>query len=366
MNSRPNLKPALPQASLPWIELPVGLGVALYLCAAAGVLALASASESEVLVALMVVSLAAGVALASWYWVALPLLFFSALEFTPWDYSFDEVAAIVAAGAILCGLMIRRALPRSEGRQASEALVRRQQNPASIRFLRGFVNRQTVDAGIDLFRLRLDAFPYGRYQPIEVLPGRVKRADGSISRWQAMLPVVEELEVESAVDIGANEGYFSLQLGALGVPTVAVEPDPTNYRTALLALKRSGLDNVAVMAAVEVREDTVALTPAADCTVFLSLWHHLVRWQGLEAATAITSRLWEKTGRVMFFDTGEEEMPDSFRLPAMGPDSRAWLERYLSETCEGSRVQFRGRHAAFDADGGFCERNLFAVLRDPR
>jgi hypothetical protein len=346
----------------PVTAVPGPLAAVLYLSAAGAALALAGPREDRVLVALVVLSLAAGVAVASWRWVVLPVCFFAVLELTPWAYSFDELAAVVAAGAIVVGLVVRRGVGVPDELQASDAVVRRLQTPAASGLLRRVASRRALDERIDLLRLRLDAFPHGRYQPIDALPGHVKRADGSVSRWRAMRPLVDRLDVATAVDIGANEGYFSLQLGSLGVTTVALEAAPTNYRTALLAVKRTGLDNVGVLA-FEVRADTVEMTPAADCTVFLSLWHHLVRNQGLETATAITARLWEKTARVMFFDTGEDEMPDSFELPAMTPDPRTWLEGYLTATCPGSRVEHLGRHAAFDAEGNPCERNLFAVVR---
>ncbi len=248
-------------------------------------------------------------------------------------------------------------------RQAAVSTVRRQQASPAAGLIRRVVSRDSVDAGIDLLRLRLDTFPHGRYQPIEALPGgTIKRADGTLSRWEAMRPIVDELQIESAVDIGANEGFFAIQLGLLGVPTVAVESAPTAYRTALLAIRRSGLENVGVLT-LGVNAGTADLMPGADATVFLSLWHHLVKMQGLATATAITSRLWQGTRRAMFFDTGEAEMDPSFGLPAMEPDSETWLTGYLSDVCPGSEVRHLGRHAAFDSSGNPCERNLFALVR---
>jgi hypothetical protein len=229
--------------------------------------------------------------------------------------------------------------------------------------LRRFVSRERLDTWIDLVRLRLDTFPRGRYQPIEVLPGRAaKRADGSLSRWTAMAPLVRELDVRTAVDLGAAEGYFALRLGAIGVTTVAIEAAPPNQRTALLAVRRSRLDNVGVLA-LQLRRQTAELVPPADCTLFLSLWHHLVRNEGLQATTELTARIWSNTATVMFFDTGENEMPASFGLPAMTPNPGAWIQHYLSDTCRDAQVRHLGQHAAFDAGGNPCLRNLFAVVR---
>jgi hypothetical protein len=260
-------------------------------------------------------------------------------------------------------VLTQRRRTRTTGTQAASTTVRRHQAARGAGLLRRLVSRERLDGWIDLLRLQLDSFPSGRYQPVAALPGRLaKRADGSTSRWAAIAPVVRELGVRTAVDLGAAEGYFSMQLGASGVTTVAVESAPNNQRTALLAVRRSGLDNVGILA-FEVREDTVELIPAADCVVFLSLWHHLVRDDGLEKTTALTARIWSKTATVMFFDTGENEMPASFGLPAMTPDARTWLERYLSDACPGGEVRHLGRHPAFDAEGDPCERNLFAVVR---
>jgi hypothetical protein len=252
--------------------------------------------------------------------------------------------------------------PRAPG-QASRAAVRRLQSGRAAGLLRRFLRRETIDGWIDLFRLRLDTFPQGRYQPVPSLPGRVvKRAEGSISRWSAMAPLVRELGVRTAVDIGANEGYFSIQLGHSGIKTVALESAPNTQRTALLAVRRAGLENVGVLA-MEAREDTVKMIPPADCAVILSVWHHMVRDHGLEAATAVVSAVWAGTARVLFFDTGEDEMPDEYGLPPMGPDPRTWIEGYLASACPGGEVRHLGTHAAFDAAGDPCRRNLFAVVR---
>ncbi len=267
---------------------------------------------------------------------------------------------------LLTGAALRLTRPqlRAGHGQASRLVVRAQQAVALPPPLRRLIDRPAIDAAIDLARLRLDLFPHGLYQPVASLPvtGTAKRADGCRSRWEAMRPFVIEHRVRTAVDVGANAGYFSLELAALGVPTTAIECDPALYRTALLAVRRSELDNVAVMA-LELRPDAMELLPPADAMLCLSVWHHLVRSNGLDAATAMLRDIWARTGKVLFFDTGEAEMPASFGLPAMVPDARAWLTGLLRGCCEGGEVRLLGLHDAFDAAGRSCRRHLFAVVR---
>jgi len=224
--------------------------------------------------------------------------------------------------------------------------------------------RRALDNAIDLLRLHLDALPAGVYQPVPGLPVRkVQRAHGSESRWLAMEPVIARLDVKTAMDVGANAGYFPIKLAGRGVPAVALDSDPKNVRTTTTAVRRNRLNNVAVME-LELRPDTLGLLPATDCTLVLSLWHHLVREQGLDTATDLLREIWSRTGKVMFFDSGEDEMPEWFHLPAMLPTPDAWLSEYLHETCAGGRVEHLGRHRAFDAAGLPTDRALFAVTRD--
>ncbi|WP_217240994.1 hypothetical protein [Streptomyces sp. AC555_RSS877] len=254
-------------------------------------------------------------------------------------------------------------MDRLGGTQASTRAVRFHQRIPPHRLMRRA--RRVVDDAIDLVRLRLDALPDGIYQPVPGLPVRkAKRAVGTGSRWAAMEPVIERLGVESAMDVGANVGYFPIKLAGRGIPAVALDSDPKNVRTATTAVRRNHLDNVAVMS-LELRADTLALLPTTDCTIVLSLWHHLVRAEGFDTATHLLHELWARTGKVMFFDTGEDEMPEWFGLPRMVPTPDAWLSDYLQKTCAGGRVEHLGRHRAFDAAGLPTDRALFAVIREP-
>ena len=220
-----------------------------------------------------------------------------------------------------------------------------------------------MDDGLDQLRFWLDRNPFRSYQPVPVLGvNRAARASGTQSRWEVMRPVILRAGVQSAVDIGCDAGWFTLQLASEGIRTIGVEYDPPAYRTAIVAARKSGLDNVGVLV-MRVEPESAALLPEIDCSLLLAVWHHVVREQGLHQATLVLRTLWEKTTKVLFFETGESEMDASYNLPIMEPDAETWITQYLHDRCEGGDVKHLGTHDAFTPDHRPCRRNLFAVTR---
>ena len=283
-----------------------------------------------------------------------------------WVPLVDEDPIIAMLGGLLVGVVlarVRERTPRPAQAESAQTDARAHRSPRLKRVAKRLVSREGIDSVLDHIRFRIDTFPHGIYQPVASLPRiRATRGGGSESRWEAIFPVVREQAVETAVDIGACEGYFSIMLGEAGITTIALEGDPAVARTAAFAVRRSGLEDVGVLALALTPGNVVAV-PASDCTVCLSIWHHFVRYYGLEATTGMMATIWNRTGKVLFFDTGENEMTPEYGLPEMTPDARTWLAAYLAETCEGSRIEHLGTHAAFDPSGRTVERNLFAVIR---
>jgi hypothetical protein len=239
--------------------------------------------------------------------------------------------------------------------------------------------RRYLDDSIDRVRFSIDTFPRSVrwlrwlnlpsmhsavYQDLPWVGVKVgARADSTRTRWERMQPIIEEQGVKSALDVGANTGWFAFSLAERGIPTIAVERMARHVRIGLYVRKRARLCSSVGFLVMEVTPDNVELLPYAECIIFLSIWHHIVREHGLEGATAVLRGLWEKTGKVLFFETGENEMPTSYGLPPMTPDAGTWLATYLQESCPGSRVVPLGLHVALDSDNVPARRNLFAILR---
>ncbi len=315
-----------------------------------------SQERSPLPTAFIAPSVLAGLVIGRFWAVALPLGVIVISR--PWVGVADEDLVLAMVGGLLVGVVLSRVHERTSQRPQRQA--RPQHAPVQDatahrwpRFkslVKRIVTREGVDDVLDRLRFRIDTFPQGLYQPVSSLPKRAARGVGSESRWSAMFPVIRSQEVTSALDIGACEGYFAIELGTDGIPTIAIESNPGNVRTALLAVRRSGTRNVGVLA-MEVTPDNVGTLPTSDCVLCLSIWHHFVRQYGLAEATAMLETLWQQTRKVLFFDTGETEMTPDYGLPAMTPDPRSWLTDYLARTCTRSRIDHLGCHRAFDPAG---------------
>ncbi len=346
----------------PWL---IPVGAALIYTASLSVILVQEWNEPNLLVvAAFAPSLLAGLVIKRFSALLLPLAVIALSRL--WVPLIDEDPIFAMMGGFLIGVVLGRASdtarPATQTRP-TQADARAHRSPAVKRLVKRVVTREGIDAVLDHVRFRIDTFPHGVYQPVGSLPRvRATRGVGSESRWEAILTVVHEQAVETAVDIGACEGYFSIKLGEAGIPTIALEGDPGASRTATFAVRRSGLDDVGVLA-LALSPNNVLAVPASDCTLCLSVWHHFVRAYGVSGATEMLQTIWERTGKVLFFDTGENEMTPDYGLPEMTPDARSWLSAYLAETCEGSRIEHLGTHAAFDPSGRPVERNLLAVIR---
>lgn len=241
--------------------------------------------------------------------------------------------------------------------------------PRAIGLLSPLARRRAIDALLDRLRFTIDTTSRrGNYQPLPGLAIRkVARDNATRARWDAMRPLVEELGTRSAVDVGCNAGFFPLQFGLMGIPAIGIEGEPVNFRTFMYAAQRLGLEAMGQVH-MWVTPDTVSLVPAADCLILLAVWHHFVQRFGVEGATTMQHALWERTGKVLFFETGEAEVATEYGLPDMGQDTRAWLIDYLRHSCPGGDVRHLGQYEARSPIGQPCMRNVFAVVRtqEPR
>jgi hypothetical protein len=210
------------------------------------------------------------------------------------------------------------------------------------------------------------------YQPLPWIGlGESRRARGCIRRLSVIDGFLEERSIspEVTLDVGANIGFFSLSFAERGALAYAVEGDAMNVRLAMIAAQKVNFPEGGTFVPIRMwcNESSMGRLPQCDVSLCLSIWHHWVRHEGLPSATKMLESLWVRTARVMFFDTGEGEMPASYGLPFDGSSAETWVEGYLGALPGAGRVVRLGRFEAFapdsrEGDGGVT-RCLFAVER---
>jgi SAM-dependent methyltransferase len=237
--------------------------------------------------------------------------------------------------------------------------------------------RERLASAVDAVTLRIATRKYLLFGPVTTYQNLpwcgitgARRASGSAARLQAMQRYLAEngKRASQVLDIGCNVGFFSLSFAEAGSVAYGVEMSPLNLRVATISSRRiKSRGGRFIPICMECSPDTVTSLPRADVTVCLSIWHHWVRHQGVTSATTCLRELWKRTDQVLFFDSGELEMPDYYGLPYQDEEPRAWLIRYLSDNLSGSIVDELGRFPAFGPKGNEAsssvERSLFAVRR---
>jgi len=193
------------------------------------------------------------------------------------------------------------------------------------------------------------------------------RSEGTLSRFSAIERALDERQISKGVvlDIGSHFGFFSLKLAEKGFFVYGVESVRERVFFSFLGAHRLkyGFSPIAL----NIDRSNVRWLPHADITLCLSIWHHWVRHFGLDGATEILSAIVERTRRVMFFDSGEGEMGERYRLPfGEGDDAATYLESYLGRLPGVASVSRLGIHQAFspeDAAGSrrTVSRTLFCV-----
>ena len=147
---------------------------------------------------------------------------------------------------------------------------------------------------------------------------------------------------------------------------MAVEMDRRLLRIAQYTSERIKVAPPA-LCQLAVDENNVSLLPTVDLVIVLSVWHHWVKYFGMEKATVILTGLWQRARRVLFFETGEREMSPDYNLPTFEPTPADWIGDYLRRVCVGGRVEHLGTFKAFQPGGnerkGVVSRNMFRVVR---
>lgn len=138
----------------------------------------------------------------------------------------------------------------------------------------------------------------------------------------------------TVIDIGCQIGYFSLALSARGFCVIGYDQNAQNLQIAdLLRELTPGPGPRFVQMCLE--PSTAEKLELADHVLCLAVFHHIVHYYGLAAASKTMAVVRQKTKKALYFEmgqSGEPVEPWSHSLPDMGSDPLEWIASFLKNS----------------------------------
>jgi SAM-dependent methyltransferase len=142
----------------------------------------------------------------------------------------------------------------------------------------------------------------------------------SFDKLQEILARIPEGS-RSVIDVGSNNGFFSIGLAQQGYSVIGYEPEREFVSGANQICDRYAVDNAAFFSeGLDV--DSSESMFSGDVTLVLSVFHNWVKQYDFESAIRILINIWSHTRRAMFFelaDTIDNQFIAGFEsMPSMG------------------------------------------------
>lgn len=200
----------------------------------------------------------------------------------------------------------------------------------------------------------------GSYQPVLHRARQISGGQrGTHERLDALLPVLEEVQADSVIDLGCAEGYMVRRIAESGRFVLGVDENVRALSTAHLSLSSANVQGWGLIR-LTLNAETVELLPPMDATISLSVMHHVMIHQGVDHAERMMKAIRERTRKVVIFEMGQSDETAfawSSRLPDMGSDPHAWIASWV-ESCGFADVRAICKVPSFNSD---IERATFAA-----
>lgn len=201
---------------------------------------------------------------------------------------------------------------------------------------------------------------YEVYQPVVTASGYTAGVRECEARWEAIAPILAASGARNLVDLGCSEGYYVLRGARSGLAfSLGIDFDQRRIFTCTSQLVLHDIARAGFLMA-PVDENLLAGLPKFDAVIFLSVLHHMMYQEGVDYASRILRLVASKTEKVCFFEMGQsDEHKESWakKMPDMGSDPHAWVERYLLDNGF-ARVEKISQASSFARE---TKRALFAA-----
>lgn len=192
------------------------------------------------------------------------------------------------------------------------------------------------------------------YHPI-LFPGfeTVKSHRGEMAdRLAAITTAIGPTQGEWILDIGANVGYFAFSLERQGAYVEAYESNSDTFEIGA-ALSKLHRTNVLYLNKSFGTAALAYLRPRYKAVLLLSVFHWIVKQEGITAATTVLSELARRTDQI-FFETPCTESEGMFQHEIFGSQLR--VEGFLQDALPTSKV------SRLTVDQSWGGRNLYKIV----
>lgn len=163
-------------------------------------------------------------------------------------------------------------------------------------------------------------------------PGPGKDPRDCIQRRNAILTALPDRPLTS-LDVGCDVGFFTFAQARRGGLCIGIDGNRNAIMTARGLASIHNCKN-AVFAEMMVSPEHTHVFPGTDVLICLSVFHHWVRYYGLEGAQDIMRALTSKGTEFIVFDTGQSDETNTSwasELTFMNPDPDQWIKGFLQD-----------------------------------
>lgn len=203
-----------------------------------------------------------------------------------------------------------------------------------VRCGRGLLHALYDGGCAHLARVHQDHLPLPELAIHSGNPTTAGRGGTSWKKWRLIkesLPAGARL----ALDVGCNNGFFSLRLASQGLLVLGVDPDADLLRLAQIASLRCATGQVA-FCPMAADPKNVRQLPDVDVTLALSVMQRWVRLYGPKAASGMLRTLWAKTRLCLYFEVpNPSQNSKEARVLRYFGKTEAACERFLRKMLRG-------------------------------
>jgi len=151
----------------------------------------------------------------------------------------------------------------------------------------------------------------------------------------------------SCLDIGCNEGYFTFKFAERGGFCVGLDAGRNEIMIADAIKQLNSVNNI-VFSNSDVTLESLKGLPKFSLVIFLSVFHHIVRHNGLEYAKQYMNEISNINSKYLVFETGQPDevtMSWAEEMSFMLPNIQVWVEEMLKDIGY-DNIKVIGQHQA--------------------